>query len=97
MVWNIVDAVPVTLIEQLTTPVAKTHVEQVDPFSRHKSRQVHAISDVADRVLGRRNLRPDVALHLRGYTAVNAANTVVKARAAQCQRGHIKAVMITLG
>jgi len=92
---DVVDLAPIRFVEQLAAPgAAETRVEQVAPGNRQKRRHVHAVGDVADRVLLRRHLRPDVRRGARGDRAVDARYAVAKTRAAQCQRGLVEAALV---
>ncbi len=55
---------------------------------------MHAVGDVANGILAMRDLRPDIAFHLRGDLTVNAADAVVEARGAQGQCGLVETVLV---
>ena len=80
MVRDLVDTPLEGVIEQLVAPAAtELHVEHIDPLPREKRGHVDAVGDVADRIFLGWDLRPDVALHLGGNVAVDAADAVMEA------------------
>ena len=69
---------------------AEEAVEHLAPFGREEGGDVHAVGDVAERVLVRRDLRPVVVQQARRNAAVDARDAVLVARAAQRERGHVE-------
>src|SRR5690625_7118177 len=76
---------------QLAAPRRRLNVKQAGPFRRKERGHMHAIGNIADRVLVGGNLRPDTAFHLRRDTAVYATYAIVKARASEPECRHVKA------
>src|SRR5690625_83789 len=72
----------------------RLNVKQAGPFRRKERGHMHAIGDIADRVLVGGNLRPDTAFHLRRDTAVYATYAIVKARASEPECRHVKAIAV---
>ena len=92
IVGYLLEPFPVLLVEQLVAPVVETQIEQADPFPGQEGLQVHAVGDIGDRVFLIGYLWPQGRLHLRSHRAVDAADPVVVAAAAQRQAGHVEAV-----
>ena len=92
IVGYLLQPLPVLLVEQLVAPVVEAQIEQAHPFPGEKGLQVHAVGDIGDRVFPVGYLWPQGRLHLRRHRAVDAADPVVVAAAAQRQAGHVEAV-----
>ena len=65
-------------------------IEVAGPHRRKEGRHVHAVGHVADGILRRRNLRPEIGAQLRRHAAVDAADAIDAARAVERQPRHVE-------
>ena len=91
VVRNGADLFPDARMAEAVHPAhAEEAVEHLAPFGREEGRHVHAVGDVAERVLVGRDLRPVIVQQARRDAAVDARHPVLVARAAERERGHVE-------
>ena len=78
------------ILQALVPAGAELAVEEFMPFIREESRHVHAVGNVGQRVVDGFDLRPQRRADARRHRAVDARHAVLKARAADRQRGHVE-------
>ena len=91
VVRDVVDALPELCIALARKPVgAEVALEDLHPLLGQERRYVHPVGDVVDRILFRRDLRPQFAADLGRHAAMDLRDAVLKARAADRQRRHVE-------